>query len=86
MKTYFRPPGKVPLNILNNLELLNIDYANDFVGDLYNFRHSYYVNYIMMRLKCLAESLFDLSIMMMIITITSYMLKKMFYVTFEESQ
>ena len=37
MKTYFRPPGKVPLNILNNLELLNIDFANDFADNFDSF-------------------------------------------------
>ena len=63
LKTYFRPPGKIPFNVLNNLEMLNIDYAEDFVGDLHNPEYSYHTNYFIMRFQCLCETLFDLALM-----------------------
>ena len=85
LKTYFRPPGKVPFNLLNNLEVLSVNYSQDFNGDLHHKDRSYFMSYFIMRFKLLVESVFDLSLMMVVIVFVSYLVNKLIYQAFEES-
>lgn len=65
--------------------MVNVDYANDFKGNLHYPEYSYHTNYFLMRVQCLCETLCDLTLMMGVIIVCSFMVKRMIYQMFEQT-
>jgi len=79
LKTYFRPQ-KSGINLLNNLEVLNVDYGQDFKGDfLTEDGEISHPSYFAMRFKALIEAIFDLILMHTITYLVSNWLRTLVY-------
>jgi hypothetical protein len=84
LKTYFRP-GKKMINLLNNLEVLNVNYSSDFIGNLNQDDSHFYMSYLWMRLRQLFSSLLDLALCYCIISFTSYLFHTLLYKVCQEA-
>ena len=67
------------INLLNNLEVLNVNYGADFVGNLNQNDKHFYMSYLWMRSRQLFSTLFDLGLCFGIISFISYLFHTLLY-------
>lgn len=84
LKTYFRPK-EIMINLLNNLEVLKVDYGADFSGSLNHSGIFFMICYFWMRFKLLVQVLFQLAQLHGLVVISSKMLHQCLF-EFNSSQ
>lgn len=83
LKTYFRTNSAA--NHYINMEVLNVDYSQDFMGDLSHEDSSFWLNYLLMRGEQLLRTIIDLSLCYLCIYVSSWLISKIIFKFSQES-
>ena len=78
LKTYIRPIA-TKFNLFNNLKVLNVDYAKDFTGILYQDQSYFIIQYVWLRSKQLLSTMTDLTLCYSLVYISSYLFHNLLY-------